>query len=64
MLTLRGEHLYFVAKTPALILNLCTQAKAAQTGSLELTWRQRFEALRNVRPLLRIICETRAPSAR
>jgi ATP-binding cassette, subfamily B, bacterial len=56
MLTLRGEHLYFVANT-SVTLNLMNP-HAAPARSRHLSWSERVASLRYVRPLMGMVWET------
>ena len=56
MLTLRGEHFYFVAN-----IHCYTELYAptrAPEATPDTSWRDRVASLRNVRPLLRMVWET------
>ncbi len=59
MLTLRGEHFYFVPNR-AVILDSMHPTRPKQSPQ-ELSWRDRLSGLRNVRPLLRMVWETSPP---
>src|SRR5436305_10202828 len=56
MLTSRGEHFYFAAKTSCYTEFM--HPPVSRRPSKPMTWRERLAALRNVFPLFRMIWET------
>lgn len=56
MLTLRGEHFYFVVNIHCYTDSM--HAPAPRRQSADTSWRTRLRSLRNVRPLLRMVWET------
>ena len=59
MLTSRGEHFYFLANMPLYLLYAPSPGRRSRPQNL--SWRDRLSALRNVRPLLRMVWETSPP---
>ncbi len=64
MLTLRGEHLYFIANTSVTLNLMNPHAAPARSGNpsrSDLSWSERVASLRYVKPLMGMVWETSPP---